>query len=64
MFKRKAEDTKLGGDGMGDMRGVGGRGKYNRNKIRNSQKKIKKNKKYFSKIRYISYIILITPKFL
>lgn len=23
MLKRKAEDTKLGGYGMGDMRGVG-----------------------------------------
>lgn len=66
MLKRKAEDTKLGGYGMGDLRGVGGRGNYDRNKIGKSQKiiKIKKNTKYFSKIRYISYIILITPKFL
>lgn len=47
MLKRKAEDTKLGGDGMGDMRGVGGRGKYNRNKIRNSQKKNKKEQEIF-----------------
>lgn len=39
MLKRKAEDTKLGGYGMGDLRGVGGRGNYDRNKIGNSQKK-------------------------
>lgn len=44
MLKRKAEDTKLRGYGMGDLRRVGGRGNYDRNKIGNSQKN-NKNKK-------------------
>lgn len=41
MLKRKAENIKLGGYGMGDLRRVEGRGNYDRNKIGNSQKVIK-----------------------